>query len=79
MEEISKDQLKKLLQDVSEIKDYLLGTAYNKKGLVERVENLENEMTDLNVIRWKITGAAITVATIASVVTSVIVKMIFNV
>jgi|GEM_PF-6603678 len=86
MEEISTQQLKKLIKDISDlgssvqdIKDYLLGTEYNRKGLVERVEDLEKDMFNLNVIKWKMMGAAATVGTIASVAVSVVLKLMFNV
>lgn len=86
MEEISTQQLKKLIKDISElgksvqdIKDYLLGTEYNKKGLVERVEDLEKDMINLNIIKWKATGAAATIGAIASIAVSIVFKLMFNV
>lgn len=72
-------QFKQLIQDVTEIKNALLGSDYNQLGIIKRVEVLEKEMLNLNVIKWKITGAAMTVATISSVVVSIILKFIIHV
>ena len=65
------------MQDVAEIKDALLGTPYASKGIVGRVEDLEKDMRDLNVIKWKIMGAAGATATIVSVISSIILKVLF--
>lgn len=46
-------EFKKLVQDVIEIKEYLLGTKYVKKGLVNRVDSLERDMVDIHKIKGR--------------------------
>lgn len=57
-------EFKKLVQDVTDIKDALLGTPYIKKGLVSRVDSLERDMHKLNVIRWRVGAYAAGVSTV---------------
>ncbi len=71
-------QFKKLIQDVADIKDALLGTPYIKKGLVKRVEDLERDMQNLNIIKWKITGASAGIASVVSIVAGIILKFIIG-
>lgn len=65
MSEIEQNkEFKKLVQDVADIRDALLGTPYIKKGLVSRVDSLERDMHKLNVIRWRVGAYAAGVSTI---------------
>ena len=76
MGDISKNEFNKLVQDISEIKDALLGTEYNNKGIIKRVESLEKDMLNINVIKWKITGYAAGIATVVSIISTIISKIL---
>jgi len=56
--------IRTLKEDVADIKSALLGTRYQKKGLIERVESIEYRLEELQKLKWQIYGGAavITVA-----------------
>ncbi len=83
VEDISNKEFRELVQsvaslvkDIEDIKDALLGTEYIKSGLVHRVEILEKDMRNFNIIRWKIIGAAAGISTIVSLVVPYIIKLL---
>lgn len=64
-----------LVKDIEDIKDALLGTEYIKSGLVQRVEILEKDIRNFNIIRWKIIGAAAGISTVVSLVVPQVIKL----
>lgn len=66
--------IKSLKDDVSEIKTALLGSKYQQKGLIERVEYIESELEILKKFKWTVYG----IAMIASLLVSVIFRIIVS-
>lgn len=68
--------IKTLKDDVAEIKTALLGSKYQKKGLIERVEQVEYEIERLQNMKYKIYGGAIVLATIVSVLFRIVIRFV---
>jgi len=58
--------IKSMKSDIAEIKTALLGNKYQKKGLIERVEHVENELDKLEKLKWTISGMAMAISLIVS-------------
>lgn len=68
--------IKSLKDDISEIKTALLGSKYQQKGLIERVEHLEYQVENLKSMKYKIYGGAIVLATIVSALFRIVIKFV---
>jgi len=64
---MSQQELTQILSDLKEIKECLLGNEYTKKGLVERVEDAEKWIRNIDLMKAKIYGGAIVISTIIPV------------
>ena len=48
--------LEELQRDIAEIKTFLIGNDYNKKGLNQRIEELEKQQLSDKKLRWMAVG-----------------------
>lgn len=77
MTEISKDTFNHIAKDVKEIKVALLGTdGYGQKGLVTRVQVLEDEVQDIKTFKQKIVYYAAGSAGAGSVIIQAIIYIL---